>query len=74
MFPSAQSALFALGQLARRHGDRTAAIEIIDRMLALPSSAVGRPDPWWKYSRGVEQDDEAMLLEMWSVFPDKVWR
>jgi len=50
LFPSAQSPLVALSELAKRRGDRAGALAAIQRLFALPPAGrEGRDDPWWSY-------------------------
>jgi tetratricopeptide (TPR) repeat protein len=58
LFPSAQSPRLALGQVARRFGDRKAALDAMEPLFAMP---VWRPraDPWWEYDAAtLETQDE----------------
>src|SRR6185295_6755977 len=52
LYPQAQSPRLALSQLARRQGDRAAALLAIQRLLALGPAPYGRGDPWWQYHDG----------------------
>lgn len=56
--PVAQSPLLALSQLARRNGDRAAALRAMDRMFALEIDDP-HDDPWWWYyvDQGRDADD-----------------
>ena len=56
--PVAQSPLLALSQLARRSGDRAAALRAMDRMFALEIDDP-HDDPWWWYyvDQGRDADD-----------------
>jgi tetratricopeptide (TPR) repeat protein len=48
--PKAQSPLLAISQLARRFGDRPAALRAMDRLFALPvDDRNEHDDPWWSY-------------------------
>jgi tetratricopeptide (TPR) repeat protein len=49
LFPTAQSPLIALTELARRRGDRRDALRLVQRVFDLPE--VDRDDPWWTYDR-----------------------
>jgi len=63
LFPRAQSPLLALSQLARRSGDRSAALRAMDRVFALSAEErAEHDDPWWWYYvvQGRDADD---LLE-----------
>jgi len=62
LFPSAQSPLIALSQLARRRGDRAGAFAAIQRLFALPpAGAEGREDPWWVYHKAQARNAEALV-------------
>ena len=57
-YPDAQSPRLALGQLARRFGDRQAALDAMEPLFSTP---VWRPraDPWWDYDPStIETQDE----------------
>jgi tetratricopeptide (TPR) repeat protein len=61
-FPTAQSPLLALSQLARRRGDRAGALAAIARMFALPPPADGdRQDPWWTYNMAQARNADDLL-------------
>ena len=49
LFPEAQSPWLALAALARRGGDRVAALRSMQTVFALTPDADARPDPWWRY-------------------------
>ena len=67
--PLAQSPLLALSQLARRDGDRPAALRAIERMFALPERDPGEQgDPWWSYSIVQARDAEALLTTLRQPF------
>ena len=57
-FPDAQSPLLALAELARRRGDRAAALAAMNRMFAL-RDPIDRDDPFWRYlvSQGRRADE-----------------
>jgi len=62
LFPGAQSPLIALSQLARRRGDRAAALAAIQQVFDLPlPGAEGRDDPWWQYHKAQARNAEALL-------------
>ena len=68
-FPTAQSPLIALSQLARRRGDRTGALAAIARMFALPSPADDdRRDPWWTYKTAQARNADRLLEAVWAPF------
>ena len=64
LYPRAQSPWLALSQLARRSGDRAAALEAVGQVLALPALADDRADPWWSYHAGTGPLADALLAEL----------
>jgi tetratricopeptide (TPR) repeat protein len=58
LYPTAQSPWLALSQLARRRGDRAAALRALQQVFDLPSEP-DRDDPWWTYyvaqARNIDQ-------------------
>ena len=67
LFPEAQSVHLALGQLARRFGNRQAALTAMDQLFELPDRAELRQDPWWKYFEGTVESDESLLMALWNA-------
>ena len=62
LFPGAQSPLLALSQLARRRGDRPAALGAIQQVFDLPPpGAEERDDPWWRYHKAQARSAEAWI-------------
>jgi len=62
LFPSAQSPLIALSELAKRRGDRAGALAAIQRVFTLPPAGwEGRDDPWWSYHTAQARDAEALV-------------
>jgi tetratricopeptide (TPR) repeat protein len=60
--PMAQSPLLALSQLARRYGDRPAALRAMDRLFALPpEDRSEHDDPWWWYYVSQARDADDLL-------------
>jgi tetratricopeptide (TPR) repeat protein len=49
LYPTAQSPHLALSELARRRGDRAAALRAVQQVFDLPWSQFQRYDPWWDY-------------------------
>jgi hypothetical protein len=64
LFPSAQSVHLALGHLARRFGDRGAALAAMERLFDLPGDTGPRDDPWWRYSTGTVGSDMELLQNL----------
>lgn len=65
--PESQSPLLALAQLARRRGDRAAALDALKRLTALPDPA-GRDDAWWSYSYLQARNAGDLLEALWRPF------
>jgi tetratricopeptide (TPR) repeat protein len=61
LYPRAQSPRLALSRLARRYGDRSAAVGSIQRLLAQPLDEADRDDPWWRYHYMPLHDTEGLL-------------
>lgn len=59
--PTAQTPLVAMGHALRHAGDRTAALEVLRRLAALPSDLAHRTDPWLDYHRSYAADAEEQL-------------
>ncbi len=49
LFPSAQSPLIGLSELARRQGDREGALKAMQRVFAVTGAGGEPDDPWWTY-------------------------
>jgi Flp pilus assembly protein TadD len=62
LFPSAQSPLIGLSELAHRRGDRPGALAAMQKVFALPNAAnIGRDDPWWVYHAAQARNADALL-------------
>ena len=62
LFPTAQSPLLALSQLARRRGNRAEAFTAMQRLFELPPpGAEGRDDPWWVYHKAQARNAQALV-------------
>jgi len=69
LFPSAQSPLIALSELAKRRGDRAGALAAIARLFALPPAGdEGRDDPWWSYHTAQARNADALLDQVQAPF------
>jgi len=68
-FPSAQSPLVALSELARRRGDRSGALAAIQKVFALPPAGqADREDPWWSYHTAQARNADSLLDAMRAPF------
>ena len=63
-YPTAQSPYLALTELARRRGDRTAALRSIQEVFDLPWSQFQRYDPWWDYDIAQARNVGELLKEL----------
>jgi tetratricopeptide (TPR) repeat protein len=62
LFPSAQSPLIALSELARRRGDRAGSLAAIQKVFDLPRAGdFGRDDPWWGYHLAQAKNADELL-------------
>jgi len=68
IYPRAQSPYLALSQLARRVGDRPAALQAIQKVLKLPAGDGDRDDPWWTYHLMQGRNTDALLAELRGPF------
>ena len=67
--PRAQSPLLALSQLARRYGDRPAALRAMERLFTLPDDDRNEhDDPWWWYHVAQARDADDLLDAMRQPF------
>jgi tetratricopeptide (TPR) repeat protein len=64
LYPTAQSPYLALTELARRRGDRTAALKSIQEVFDLPWSQFQRYDPWWDYDVAQSRNVGDLLKEL----------
>lgn len=68
LYPASQSPLLALSELARRRGDRGAALRAMELVFALPAAEPERADPWWTYHVAQGRDADALLRAVWKPF------
>ena len=68
LYPMAQSPLLALSELARRQGDRPAALRALQQVFDLPPTEPERIDPWWKYHVAQARNADELLEELWRPF------
>ncbi len=64
LFPKAQSPHIALSELARRLGDRGAALREMQPVFDLEAFEIGRDDPWWHYYVIQARNADALLEEL----------
>jgi tetratricopeptide (TPR) repeat protein len=62
--PTAQSPLLGLSRVADAAGDRTAARELVGRVLALPPDDKERADPWWVYEIAPARGVDALVADV----------
>ena len=67
LFPTAQSPLLAMSDLFRRSQNRTAALDVLARIQALPVDPQERDDPWLDYFRSFASDasDQLERVRAW---------
>jgi tetratricopeptide (TPR) repeat protein len=65
--PAAQSPVLALMELARRRGDRGAALQELRRLSAMADSD-DRDDPWWNYWVSHVRNAGDLLKALWQPF------
>jgi tetratricopeptide (TPR) repeat protein len=63
LYPTAQSPWLALSQLARRRGDRAAALRALQQVFDLPTEA-DRDDPWWTYYVAQARNTDQLLEDL----------
>lgn len=68
LYPTAQSPRIALSELARRLGDRRAALREIQPVFDPPAMDSGRDDPWWRYYVVQARNAEALLDDLRQPF------
>lgn len=68
LYPTAQSPLLALSQLARSSNDLKGALLALQRVFALPGKDSWKDDPWWIYDLAHVRDADALVAEMHKVF------
>jgi tetratricopeptide (TPR) repeat protein len=64
LFPTAQSPLLAQSELARRRGDRAAALRALQRLFELPPTQPERDDPWWAYYVAQARNVDDLLADL----------
>lgn len=66
LYPSVQSPLLALSQLARQSGDRRAALRALQKVTAGPATGFVRADPWWTYYDSHVEDAGDLLRDLYA--------
>jgi tetratricopeptide (TPR) repeat protein len=72
LYPSAQSPLLALSQLALDSDDFEGALEALKRVFALPRKDRWNDDPWWVYDLAHVRDADALVGEMRKLFGERL--
>jgi tetratricopeptide (TPR) repeat protein len=70
LYPTAQSPLLALSALARRRGDRVAALRALRDLFELPSDESLEGEPWWLYTVAQARNADALLEELRKPFKE----
>ena len=70
LYPNAQSPHVAQSALARRRGDRAAALAGIERVFELAAAFPDGEDPWWTYDIAAGRNAEMLLRELTQMFQD----
>jgi len=68
IYPRAQSPLLGLSELARRAGHREEALEQMERVYRLQSTANPESDPWWTYGYEQGRDADSLIEAMQKPF------
>jgi tetratricopeptide (TPR) repeat protein len=68
LYPTAQSPLFALSQLANSSGDVEDAFLAIQRIFELPRTNSREDDPWWIYDLSHVRNADSLVAEMREMF------
>ncbi len=64
LYPTAQSPLLALSQIARNSDDLQGALTFLERVFALPRKDPWTDDPWWIYDLAHVRDADTLVDEM----------
>jgi hypothetical protein len=68
LYPTAQSPLLALSQLAHSFNEIGDAFLALKRVFALPHTDFWKDDPWWTYDLSHVRDADALVAEMYELF------
>jgi tetratricopeptide (TPR) repeat protein len=68
LYPTAQSPLFALSQLAHSTGDPEGALAALQRVFALQPGKRPNGDPWWNYDLSHVREADALVSGMYKAF------
>jgi tetratricopeptide (TPR) repeat protein len=71
LYPTAQSPLLALSALARRRGDRSAALDALHQLFALRPIDPELDEPWWWYFVASARNADALLTELRKPFLER---
>jgi tetratricopeptide (TPR) repeat protein len=67
LYPTAQSPLFALSQLAHSSGDVEGAFLALQRVFELHRTDSWKDDPWWTYDVSPVRDADALVAELYQM-------
>jgi hypothetical protein len=68
LYPTAQSPLLALSELAHSQDDAEGALLAMQRVFALPRTDFRKDDPWWTYDLSHVRDAATLVAEMHKMF------
>jgi tetratricopeptide (TPR) repeat protein len=68
LFPTAQSPLLSLSQLAGKYNDPEGALSILQRVFALKIADFWKDDPWWSYDLSHVRNSRTLIEEMHRLF------
>jgi len=68
LFPTAQSPLLGLSELARRAGRREEALQEMEKVYSLDLTGSLNADPWWTYNYAQGRDADALLEALQQPF------
>ncbi len=70
LYPTAQSPLLALSQLAQIDGDAESAFSAVQRVFELPRQNIREDDPWWVYDLSHVRNADALIEGMQKTFAE----
>ena len=68
LYPTAQSPLLALSQLARSENDTQGALQAVQRVFGLPRKDLWKDDPWWTYDVAHARDAAVLVEQMYKMW------